>query len=78
MIAVANIARRRRRLLLCLVILCCIWVFFKLHQGAAAIPVFRRKLGIILSEKLPPAGTDNRFDDNKRRAPSCPDRLHNR
>lgn len=90
------IARRRgRRLVFCLAILCSMWVFFNLQDGAAAVPVLRRTLGIVSRKEmimvtgkgrrrasalpeLPPVGADNRFDDSKRPAPSCPDPLHNR
>lgn len=94
MLSVTNyIARRRgRRLVFCLVILCSMWVFFKLQDGAAAVPVLRRSLGIVSrkemimvtgkgrrrSELPPTVGAAVRFDDSKRPAPSCPDPLHNR
>ncbi|URD75796.1 hypothetical protein MUK42_09298 [Musa troglodytarum] len=90
-VAAARRRRRRRRLIFCLMILCSVWVFFRLQEGAEEIPMFRRRLGFILHKetaaltgkrptplKLPPAGTDDRFNDSKRQAPSCPDPLHNR
>ncbi|RRT32423.1 hypothetical protein B296_00058928, partial [Ensete ventricosum] len=54
MLSVTNyIARRRaRRLVWCLVILCSVWVFFKLRDGAAAVPVLRRTLGIVSQKKM--------------------------
>ncbi|XP_042447940.1 uncharacterized protein LOC122032688 isoform X1 [Zingiber officinale] len=88
--AAKGISWRRQRLrlvLICLAFLCfASWVLFLLRGGAAAavpLPVtLRRRLRVVMQDVTAASAADREspatFDESKRRAPSCPDPLHNR